>query len=164
MEKPISLIVAIDENYGIGKNNQLLVHLPEDMKRFKRITDGHVIVMGRKTFLSLPKRPLPGRKNVVLTTSPQNIKDECVAVSTIEDALSHCNSDQENFIIGGDSVYRQFIELAQKLYITKIHNTFEADTFFPAIDMNAWKIVESESHKADEKHKFDYTFVTYLRK
>jgi dihydrofolate reductase len=161
--KSVSIIAAIAENNAIGKDNQLLWHLPEDLKRFKRITEGHPIIMGKHTYYSLPKRPLPGRTNIVLTTSPCEKIDGCQVVYSIDDAMNQCSDTQENFIIGGGSVYRQFFSHAQKLYITHVHVTLNADTFFPDIDPLHWKIIEKEEHKADEKNKYDYTFITYQR-
>jgi dihydrofolate reductase len=162
--KPISIIVAIAENYAIGKDNQLLWHLSEDLKRFKRITEGHNIIMGKRTYYSLPKRPLAGRTNIILTDVAGEEIDGCPMAYSIDDIMNKCDENKENFIIGGGSVYKQFFPIAQKLYITKVHATFEADTFFPEIDLATWKIIETEEHKADEKHKFNYTFVTYQRK
>jgi len=161
---PISIIVAIADNYAIGKDNQLLWHLSEDLKRFKRITLGHTVIMGRKTYLSIPKRPLAGRKNVVLTKSPQDIHDDCFIAGSIDEALQQCDASNENFVIGGSSIYEQFLPIAQKLYITKVHASFDADSFFPRIDLDSWEITESERYKADEKDKYDYTFITYKRK
>jgi dihydrofolate reductase len=161
--KPISIIVAIAENNGIGKNNQLLVHLPEDLKWFKRITQGHKVIMGKLTYFSLPKRPLPGRTNVVLSDIPGEQIDGCLMAYSIPDVIEQCDQNQESFIIGGASVYRQCLPHTQKLYITKIHASLEADTFFPEIDPLQWEIVESEKHYADEKHPFAYTFVIYKR-
>jgi dihydrofolate reductase len=162
--KPISIIVAIADNYAIGKDNKLLWHLPEDLKRFKRITEGHPVIMGKRTYYSLPKRPLPGRTNIVLTDVAGEQIDNCRMAYSIEDIIQQCDENTENFIIGGASVYQQFFTIAQKLYITEVHANFEADTFFPEIDLNTWKVIEREDHKADEKHPFDYTFVTYVRK
>lgn len=162
--KPISIIVAIADNYAIGKDNQLLWHLPEDLKRFKRITEGHNIVMGKKTFYSLPKRPLPGRNSIVITDILGEQIDGCQMAYSIEDSINLCDAENENFVIGGGSVYRQFFTIAQKMYITWVHEKFEADTFFPEIDLNTWEVIEKESHKADEKNKYDYTFITYQRK
>jgi dihydrofolate reductase len=161
--KPISIIVAITENNGIGKNNQLLVHLPQDLKWFKRITQGHKVIMGKNTFFSLPKRPLQGRINVVLSDIPGEQIDGCLVAYSIEGVIEQCDENQENFIIGGASVYRQFLPCAQKLYITKIHTSLEADTYFPEIDPLLWEIIESEKHFADEKHPYDYTFTIYRR-
>ena len=162
--KPISIIVAIADNYAIGKDNQLLWHLPEDLKRFKRITEGHNIIMGKKTFYSLPKRPLPGRNSIVITDIAGEKIEGCQMAYSIEDAINQCDVERENFIIGGGSVYKQFFTIAQKMYITWVHQPFEADTFFPEIDSNTWEVIDKESHKADEKNKYDYTFVTYQRK
>jgi Dihydrofolate reductase len=162
--KPISIIVAIADNYAIGKDNQLLWHLPEDLKSFKRITEGHNIIMGKKTFYSLPKRPLPGRNSIVITDIAGEQIEGCQMAYSIEDAINQCDAERENFIIGGGSVYKQFFTLAQKMYITWVHQPFEADTFFPEIDSNTWEVIDKESHKADEKNKYDYTFVTYQRK
>lgn len=162
--KPISMIVAIAENNAIGKDNQLLWHLPEDMKLFKKITEGHKIIMGKNTYYSLPKRPLPKRINIILTDKPGEQIDDCVMTYSIEDVISICDTDKENFIIGGGSVYRQFLPIAQTLYITKVHESFEADIFFPPIDPVIWEVISIENHLKDDKHPYDYSFVTYKRK
>ena len=160
----ISIIAAVAENGAIGKDNKLLWRLSEDLKWFKQITLGHTILMGRNTFFSLPKRPLAGRKNVVLTKFPQNILDECQIATSLDEALNLCNENDENFVIGGASVYKLFLPIAQKLYITRVHANFEADTFFPEIDSKIWDVIEMKDFKADEKNQFDFTFVTYKRK
>lgn len=162
--KLISIIVAIGENYAIGKDNKLLWHLPNDLKRFKRITEGFTVIMGKNTYYSLPKRPLPGRDNIVLTDKPGEQVDTCEMAYSIDDVILKCDDHKENFIIGGASVYKQFFPHAQKLYITKVHATFEADTFFPEIDPTNWEIVDSEEHPQDEKHIYPYSFITYRRK
>lgn len=162
--KPISIIVAIAENNAIGKDNQLLWHLPEDLKRFKKITEGHKIIMGKNTYYSLPKRPLSKRINVVLTDNVGEQIDDCVMTYSLDDVISICDSDKENFIIGGGSVYRQFLPFAQTLYITKVHATFEADIFFPQIDPDIWKATDIENYFKDDKHPYNYSFVTYRRK
>lgn len=162
--KPISIIVAIAENYAIGKDNQLLWHLPEDLKRFKRITEGHQVIMGKNTYYSLPKRPLPRRTNIILTDQAGEQIDQCQMAYSIEDVLNQCESERENFIMGGGSVYRQFLPLAQTLYITWVKTSPEADTFFPEIDLSVWELTEKEDHQKDEKHPFDYSFVTYKRR
>lgn len=159
----ISLIVAIAANNAIGKNQDLLCHLPNDLKRFKAITVGHTIVMGRRTFESLPKGALPGRTNVVVTHSDMQW-DNTTVVHSIDEALAESESN-ELFVIGGATLYEQTLPLAHRLYLTHIHHTFEdADTFFPAIDYSQWREVEREAHTADERHPYDYTFVTYERR
>ncbi len=161
--KKISIIVAIAENNAIGKDNKLLWYLSDDLKRFKRITSGHQVIMGRNTYLSLPVRPLKNRMNVVITDDPDEVFEGCITVRSIEDAMKLCKEDEESFVIGGGSVYRQFMPVATKLYITKVHKDFEADTFFPEIDDNEWELIEEEYHPADEKHEYPFTFLTYSK-
>lgn len=156
-----SIIVAADEKNAIGKNNDLLCHLPNDLKYFKSITDGHTIIMGRKTFESLPKGALPNRRNIVITRNKDLQFERCEMCSSIEEALDLCKDEAEVFIIGGGSLYNATIGIADKLYLTRIHTTFsDADTFFPVID-SSWKEVSREDHKADEKHKYDYSFIVF---
>ncbi|MCD8179036.1 MAG: dihydrofolate reductase [Tannerellaceae bacterium] len=160
----VSIIAAIAENNAISKNQQLLCHLPNDLKRFKDLTNGHAIVMGRKTFESLPKGALPNRKNVILTTVPDAGFVDCFACESIEDALYICEKEEEVFLIGGAMVYKQGLEIADKMYLTHIHHTFEdADTFFPEINYSEWKEVEREDFEADERNPYAYSFVTYER-
>ncbi len=159
----ISIIVAIAGNNAIGLNNELLWHIPEDLKRFKRITSGHKIIMGKRTYESLPVRPLPNRTSIVISDIPDDNYDGCIMAYSIEEALQHCGQDEECFIIGGGMVYRQFLPLADKLYITRVHKEFEADVFFPEIDPEEWEESEIEA-PADPDRKLDYTFITYLRK
>lgn len=162
--KPISIIVAITDNYAIGKNNQLLWHLSEDLKRFKLLTTGHTIVMGKKTFESLPVRPLPNRTNIVITDVPDEIIDGCKMAYSIDEAIEKMDSDTENFIIGGGSIYRQFLPIAQKLYLTRVHKDFEADCFFPEINFNEWELVSEEKNLYDEKSDIVYSYLIYERK
>lgn len=159
----ITLIAAVAENYALGKDNQLLWHLPDDFKRFKNVTSGHYIIMGRKTFESFPK-PLPNRTHVIITRQKKYASENCIIVDSLKAAISVCPKDEEVFIIGGGEIYTQSIEIADKLDITKVHHSFEADTFFPEIDLNKWKLTSAEFHPKDEKHQFDFTFETYLRK
>lgn len=165
MKSTISIIAAIADNNAIGKDQQLLWRLPSDMKRFKGLTTGHTVVMGRKTFESLPKGALPNRKNVVLTTHPEvSFKDTFICKS-MNDALNLCENEDEIFMIGGAAVYRQALRIADKMYLTLVHHTFEdADTFFPEVDFSEWEETEREDFPADEKHEYPYTFVTYIRK
>lgn len=158
----ITLIAAVAENNALGKNNQLLWHLPDDFKRFKNITTGHHIIMGRKTFESFPK-PLPNRTHVIISRQKNYQPDGCIVVDSLEKAIAVCPKNEETFIIGGGEIYKQSIAIADKLDITKVHHTFDADTFFPEIDLNEWKLTSSEFHLKDEKHQFDFAFETYLR-
>ena len=159
----ITLIAAVSENNALGKDNQLLWHLPDDFKRFKNITSGHHIIMGRKTFESFPK-PLPNRTHVIITRQKDYQPEACLIVDSLAKAISVCPTDKELFIIGGGEIYKQSIEMADKLDITRVHHTFDADTFFPEIDLTKWKLTSLEYHPKDEKHQFDFTFETYLRK
>ena len=159
----ITLIAAVAVNNALGKDNQLLWHLPDDFKRFKNRTSGHYIIMGRKTFESFPK-PLPNRTHVIITRQKEYTSENCIVVDSLQKAIAVCPKDEETFIIGGGEIYKQSIETADKLDITRVHHAFEADTFFPEIDLNEWKLTSEEFHPKDEKHHFDFTFQTYLRK
>jgi dihydrofolate reductase len=159
--KKISIIVAVAKNFAIGRNNDLLWHIPEDLKRFKRITLGHQVIMGRMTYLSLPFRPLKNRTNIVITDNPVESFDGCITVHSIEEALNLCNENEESFIIGGGSVYRQFLPHCNKLYLTMVHKDFEADTFFPTLDLSQWKLVEKEDQDATRELGFSYSFLTF---
>jgi len=160
----ISIIVAIASNYAIGKDNDLLWHLSEDLKRFKRITGGSTIIMGRNTYLSLPKRPLPNRINVIISDIPDDHFEGAETVDSIDAALKYCDTETESFIIGGGSIYRQFMPLASKLYITRVHQDFEGDVFFPEIDEKEWELAEESEVQVDENNSLRYSFLTYLRK
>ncbi len=170
----ISIIVAIAENRAIGYKNELIYWLPKDMKRFRMLTTGNTIVMGRKTFESLPKGALPNRRNIVVSrTAAKDAFAGAECYSTLEEALSAANSgydydgkhSDDTFIIGGASIYEQSIAVADRLCLTCVHDTpMEADTFFPEIDMTVWKEVSREDHEADEKHQFAYSFVDLIRK
>ena len=161
----ISIIAAIAENNAIGKNNKLLWRLPADMRRFKDLTTGHAVIMGRKTFESLPKGPLPNRKNVVLTTLPEAGFVNCFACESMGSALDICEKEDEIFILGGALVYRQALRIADKMYITRVHGEFnDADTFFPVVNWDLWEEVERQEFPADAKHAYPYTFLTYVRK
>lgn len=161
MKKEIAIIVAIAENYAIGKNNDLLWHISNDLKRFKKITSGNPVVMGKKTFFSLPIRPLPNRKNIVITDTPGEIIDGCTMAYSIDDAVEKMDDGKTNFIIGGGSVYAQFLPLADKLYLTRVHKDFDADVFFPEINFEAWEKVFEEPHIDEE---LPYTFQEFIRK
>lgn len=159
--KPISIIVAIAKNNAIGKDNQLLWHIPADLKRFKQLTTGHTIVMGKRTFYSLPIRPLPNRRSIVITDVEGEEIEGCVMAYSIQDAINKMDEEKENFIIGGGSVYSQFLPLSHQLYLTVVEKEFEADTFFPEINHAEWEITEREDH-TDEK--LPYYYVNLVRK
>ena len=162
----ISIIVAIAANYAIGKQGGLLCHLPEDLKHFKAVTSGRTVIMGERTFYSLPKHPLPNRRNIVITDQPGKTFDGAEAAYSIDEAVQLANANKEEaFVIGGGMVYRQFMDIADKLYNTHIHHSWEdADTFFPIIEPEVWRKVSEEPHFADENNPFDYTFTEYIRK
>ena len=166
MKSPsLALIVAVDEQNAIGKNQQLLAHLPNDLKHFKHITSGHTVIMGRKTFESLPNGALPNRENIVLTTNPAFSTSGVTVCRTIAEALAACRDEDTAFIIGGGTVYKEALPYADTLYLTRIHHTFSgADTFFSEIAGGDWEETERETHPADEKHPYSYTFITLKRK
>lgn len=161
----ISIIVAVAENYAIGKKGDLLCHMPADLKHFKEITSGKIVLMGERTFFSLPKHPLPNRRNIVLTDVAGKTFEGAEAVYSIDELVAKVPANEEAFVIGGGMVYRQMMPLADKLYITHIHHSWEdADTFFPEIDAVVWKQLSAERHSADDKNPFDYTFAEYGRR
>lgn len=160
----LTLIAAVDTQWGIGYQNQLLCHLPADLKHFKQLTTGHAIVMGRKTFESIGK-PLPNRTNIVISRNTNlTLPEGCVLAHSLHEALQWILTDQKVFIIGGADLYQQALPLAHELIITHIHHTFKADAYFPKIDIALWTVVSKEDLKADEKNKYDYSFVRYLKK
>ena len=160
----ITIIVAIARNNAIGRNNDLLWHLPADLKRFKLITSGHCVLMGKRTWESLPVKPLPGRKNVVLTDDPDDCFDCSFTARSIEQALEECRDCEEVFVIGGGMVYNQFMELADRLLITVVDKDYEADTFFPEIDTAVWEQAEVEGPWYDDTNDFHYSYVTWHRR
>ena len=157
----ISIIAAVAKNRAIGFQNKLIYWLPNDLKRFKALTTGHTIIMGRNTFLSLPKGALPNRRNVVLSRSVTQFPG-CEVYPSLEEALQHCAPDEDVYIIGGASVYEQALPLADRLCLTEIDDIpQEADAFFP--DYSDWHVVTKEAHPKDERHAFEYAFVDYER-
>jgi dihydrofolate reductase len=158
----VSIIVAVAENNVIGLKNQLIWHISEDLKRFKALTTGHCVVMGRKTFESIGK-PLPNRTNIVVSRNRELIIEGCIVVSSLDEAIAVCEKDEEIFIIGGGELYRQALPMASKLYLTIVHKNFEGDTFFPEIDFNQWCEVYREKGKPTETDGLEYTFVNYER-
>jgi len=163
--KNISIIVAIADNMAIGKDNRLLCHLSDDLIRFRRLTTGHMVVMGKKTYYSLPKRPLPGRVNMVLTDIHGEQIDDCLMAYSLQDALEKMEDGKEHFVIGGGSVYAQFLPQANRLYITWVHHAFDADTFFPELSKEEWEVVSEDEHaQTDDKNPYPYTYSIYQRK
>lgn len=158
----IIMIAAVAENNALGKNNELVWHLPNDFKRFKSLTTNHHIIMGRKTFESFPK-PLPNRVHVVITRQTDYNPEGCIVVDSIEKAIAVCPEDEDSYIIGGGEIYNLALPFSDIIEITKVHHTFEADTFFPEINKNEWQLVESEENFKDEKHLYDYTYETYIK-
>jgi dihydrofolate reductase len=163
----ITLIAAAAENNSLGKNNAMIWHLPDDFKRFKQLTSGHFIILGRKTYESLGK-PLPNRTHIIITRQ-ENYADKvdascCIVVDSIENAIAKTPSDQENFVIGGGEIYKLALPLADKIELTRVHGTFDADTYFPEIDTNDWNLEQAVYHPKDEKHKYDFTYQTFVKK
>ena len=162
----VSLIVAVSENRVIGKNNDLIWHLPTDMKFFKETTIGHHVIMGRKNFESIPHkfRPLPERTNIIITRQTDYHAEECFVVNSIQAALKIAkeNNDSEPFVIGGGEIYKLALnqDLIDKIYLTRVYNTFEGDTFFPELE-ECWKETERIDHLADERHEYNYSFITF---
>jgi dihydrofolate reductase len=160
----ISIIAAVSDDGGIGKNNELLWHIPEDLKRFKKLTIGKSVIMGKKTWESLPRKPLPGRKNIVLTDIPYELINCAITAYSMKDAVRKSDKNEEVFVIGGGSIYRQFMPFADRLYITHVHKEAPADIFFPEIDQRKWKVVEKKECISEDDYKIPYSYVIYERR
>jgi dihydrofolate reductase len=161
----LNIIVAVARNGAIGLNNELLYRLPNDLKRFKALTTGHTIIMGRKTFESLPKGALPNRRNIVLSRQEGLRYENAECYRSLEEALMQCDYTEDLFIIGGAELYRQTLDMASRIYLTQIDDTpAEADAFFPQWNPADWKEVSCESHSADDKHAHAYAFIDLVRK
>lgn len=161
----LSIICALTQNRAIGNKGGLLYYLPADLKHFKSLTTGHTVLMGRKTFESLPKGALPNRRNVVITHQTDYSAPDIEVFHSFEEALRACEKDEEVYVIGGESVYAEALPLANRLCLTHIEATpDEADTFFPPFNANDWTIESSETHTPDERNALPYTFVNYRRK
>ena len=158
----ITIIAAAAENNALGKDNDLVWHLPDDFRRFKQHTSGHAIIMGRKTFESFPGL-LPNRTHIIISRKKDYKPEGCIVVASMEAALHQAKDDAQPFIIGGGEIYRLGLPYADKIELTRIHHTFEADTFFPEIDENNWKLIAEVYHPKDEKHQYDFTYLTYER-
>jgi len=158
----LSIIAAIAANNAIGKNNQLLCHISEDLQRFKQLTLHHTVIMGRNTLLSLPKGTLPKRKNIVITTQSLQLPS-CLVAHSLKEALQLCEDEEEIFIIGGSSLYHQTINQADKMYLTFIDAHFEADAFFPTFNSAQWHLTFSEDHPETDTNPYHFTFKNYER-
>lgn len=164
VHKNLTLIVAAGENEVIGKDNKLIWHLSDDLKRFKSLTSGHCIIMGRKTFESFGK-PLPNRTHIVITRQKKySVPSGMLVVHSIEEALDATKNDTQPFIIGGGEIYREAMPYADKIELTRVHEQFDGDTFFPKIDLSVWKETENISHPKDDKHDYSFSFITYQRR
>lgn len=159
----LTLIAAVGENDAIGMNNELIWHLSDDLKHFKTLTKDHCMIMGRKTFESFPK-PLPNRTHIVITRQRNyKVPEGVIVVQTLEDALDAAKDDNQPFVIGGGEIYKLAMPLAQKIELTRVHASFDADTFFPKIDKTIWKEVRNTFHDKDDKHEYPFSFITYTR-
>lgn len=163
--RTLSIITAAAEDNALGKDNALVWHLPDDFKHFKKRTSGHKIIMGRKTFESFPK-PLPNRIHIVITRD-RDYKipfGACIVVHSLEQALELVKDDSLAFIIGGGEIYRLALPYANQIELTRVHGSFEADTYFPEFDEKQWQLVKEEFHPKDERHAYDFTYLTYIKK
>jgi dihydrofolate reductase len=157
----ITIIAAVGENNAIGKDNKLLWHLPDDFKRFKELTSNHYIIMGRKTFESFPK-PLPNRTHVIITNNKDYTAPGCIIVNSLKSAIESCPKNEEIFIIGGGEIYKQSLEFSDKIELTIVSTSPDADTFFPVFGKE-WKLVSEITHLKDDRHKFDFSYKTYIK-
>jgi len=163
-KQELTIIVAAAENDAIGKGNKLIWHLSDDLKRFKTLTNNHHIIMGRKTFESFPK-PLPNRTHVVITRQADyKVPDGVIVVNSLDAAIKASKADAQPYIIGGGEIYKQALAIADKIELTRVHENFDADTYFPKIDHTIWKETAHKFHSKDEKHDYEFTFLTYERK
>ncbi|HLS94959.1 dihydrofolate reductase [Sphingobacterium allocomposti] len=158
----ITIIVAASENNAIGKNNQMLWHLPDDFKYFKQQTIGHSVIMGRKTYESIGK-PLPERRNIVVTRDQEWTAGDVDVANSISEILTYCRDEREIFIIGGADIYKQTLPLAQKVLLTRVHTQIDGDAYFPELAADTWKLVDKKEHPKDERHAYDFTFEVWER-
>jgi len=159
----ISLIAAVGNNRVIGSNNQLPWHMPRDMKFFMNKTKGHYVIMGRKNFESINKKPLPNRTNIVITRDKDYEAPGAYVVHSLEEAIAKVGTDEEPFIIGGSEIYRQAISIIDRMYITRIYGDFEGNSFFPEVDYSQWRLKKKDAYEADEKNPYPYAFFIYER-
>ncbi len=161
----LSIIVAIAENNAIGKDNDLIWYISDDLKRFKKLTTGHSILMGRKTYESLPNGALPKRENIVISRNMELNLPNCTMLYSLEEAIEkYANTAEEIFVIGGGSIYKKLLPYANKIYLTQVHATFDADVFFPEINFKDWIKISEENHQKGEKNEYDYSFINLERK
>ena len=159
----LSIIVAMAENNAIGNKGNLLTYLPNDLRWFKKNTTGKTVIMGRKTFDSLPNGPLPNRKNIILTKN-KNVKiKNCIIYNDYRELLNYLDENKENFIIGGAEIYKLFLPYVEKLYFTRIYANLKADVFFPEINLKEWNLIEKIENKTDKKHKYNFDFIVYQK-
>ncbi|MFO7701650.1 dihydrofolate reductase [Psychroflexus maritimus] len=156
----LTMIAAVGEGNELGKDNDLVWHLPDDFKRFKSLTTGHYIIMGRKTFDSFPK-PLPNRTHLIISRNTNYSPEGGKVVYSLNQAIDEAKADENPYIIGGGQIYKQAMSLADAIELTRVHGSFEADTFFPEIDRSVWKLVNSEFHPKDDKHNYAFTYERY---
>lgn len=159
----VTIIAAVGRNRALGKNNDLIWHLPADLRRFKSLTRGHHVIMGRKTYESLGK-PLPNRTNIVVSRNEDYEASGCVIVSSLEEALQEAKSDPNPYILGGAEIYKQALPLCDLMDLTLVHEDFEADAFFPDFDESEWEMIGREDFKRDEENSYDYSFVQYKKR
>lgn len=158
----LTLIAAMSQGRVIGKDNDLIWHLPDDLKHFKNLTKGHHVIMGRKTYESMG-RPLPARTNIVITRQKDFKAPGCILVHTLEEAIRKAEGDSQPFVIGGGEIYKQALKYAQTIELTVVDAEFDGDTYFPEFDPNIWKEVERTHHATDEKHKYAFDFIRYQK-
>ncbi len=159
----ITIIAAAGKNNELGKNNDLVWHLPDDFSRFKQLTTGHHIIMGRKTFESFPK-PLPNRIHIVISRNKSYTPEGAIVVNSLEEALHIAENDEQPFIIGGGEIYKLGMDVTEKIELTKVHGAFDADTYFPEIPLKNWQLIKEEFHQKDERHQYAFTYQTYIKK
>ena len=159
----LSLVVAASSNNVIGRDGGLPWHLPDDLRQFKRLTTGKAVIMGRSTYESIG-RPLPDRRNIVMTRNTDYVADGCDVVSSVSEAMDAVEGAEEVMIIGGGQVYRDFLPLADRIYLTRVQAEVEGDTYFPEIDEGVWRLVSSEHHAADEKHCYAFDVMVFERR
>ena len=161
--KEITIIAAISENNVLGKNNKLIWHIPDDLKRFKKLTLGHSVIMGRKTFESIAK-PLPQRKNIILTRNKNYKAKGALIAHNVKEALNFCQNDNQPFIIGGAEIYKLFMNISNKIELTRIHKSYDGDAFFPEILEEKWKLVKSKKNNLNETKIINFSYLTYIKK